>query len=64
MRISPDKSGTARPSPGEDGVTEKEEGGQKTQQEGESLHFTILKRTNSGASIQSISFHDRKPCFC
>lgn len=29
MRISPDKSGTARPSPGEDGVTEKEEGGAK-----------------------------------
>ena len=25
MRISLDKSGTARPSPGEDGVTEKEE---------------------------------------
>lgn len=29
MRISPDKSGTARPSPGEDGVTEKEEGGKR-----------------------------------
>lgn len=42
MRISPDKSGTARPSPGEDGVTEKEEEGKRRNRRMSHsiLHFT------------------------
>lgn len=44
MRISTDKSGATSPSPGEEGVTEREEA-----QTGTGVTFIVLKRSNSAA---------------